>query len=89
MKITPLKLISLSIVAAASLFAALPACAGYGYGEDESRAPRGNSNGFWNHGASAHYATSAEISQALYGTPQEPYDNPAEHESAPEVTKAG
>lgn len=89
MKIQPVKLMALSILAAAALLAAASAHAGFGYGEEEGRSARGNSNGFWNRGASTHYATSAEISQALYGTPPEPYDTHTDQEDAPEITKAG
>lgn len=78
-------LIVLSCLTLALAGFAPAAHAGYGWGEDEGRSNQ--SGGFWSN-SSSRYPSSAEISQALYGTPPEPYDTP-EEQSPLEVTQAG
>ena len=70
---------------------ASPAHAGYGWGDDDRSSSRQDSSGFWNRGAAdpGRHATTAEISQALYGTSQEPYDTPKRQDAPDEEIKAG
>lgn len=78
-----------ALMAVVALGVCVPASARGSRGDDD-RGYRRDSSGFWGNGSSgmSRYPTTAEISQALYGTPPEPYDT-SEDDEAPEVVQAG
>lgn len=87
-KLKFLSFLTLLFVVTALVQAALPAVAhaDSGWTQDEGRAPRREASGFWNRGPSAfgQRPTAAQISQALYGNSNEPYDT-ATDPSIPEA----
>lgn len=80
---------TLALMTAAVLGTCVPASAQSSWG-DNDRGNRHDSSGFWGNGSSgmSRYPTTAEISQALYGTPPEPYDT-SEDDETPEIVQAG
>lgn len=90
MKIKAENLMALLALMAAVLVIPSTAAA-TGFWQDDVRSSRRDSSGSWGRGGSSgmsHYPTTAEISQALYGTPSEPYDTSVD-EKVPEVVQAG
>jgi hypothetical protein len=79
MKTRTLNLMILFLLTAAQILAVSSSAQAGGWGDD-NRGNRRDSSGFWGRtssGGMSRYPTTAEISQALYGTPPEPYDTSA------------
>ncbi len=78
----------LALLTAAPILAAASSVHANGWGDD-NRGNRRDSSGFWGRtssGSMSRYPTTAEISQALYGTPPEPYDTSAGNVTPEEET---